>query len=302
MSAQPGILADVPPASRYLTFRLRPSASPRAAIERLGELPVTPSRVVGLGPSTLATLSARIDGIRAHPRYSVAGAEVPSTPSALWVWLRGEDRGELMHAGRELVSSLDDAFALEDAVDGFRYREGRDLTGYVDGTENPTAEDAVAAALVAGRGPGLDGASFVAVQRWEHALATFDALDEAERDAIIGRRIADNEEIEDAPPSAHVKRTAQEDFEPPAFLLRRSMPWSVGDACGLMFVAFGRSFDAYEAQLQRMVGADDGVADAVFRISSPRTGAFFWCPPVHDGRLNLRALGAAAAGPAGGRE
>ena len=34
-----------------------------------------------------------------------------------------------------------------------------------------------------------------------------------------------DEEIDEAPETSHVKRTAQEDFEPPAFMLRRSMPW-----------------------------------------------------------------------------
>lgn len=79
-----------------------------------------------------------------------------------------------------------------------------------------------------------------------------------EQDASIGRRRDDNEEIEDAPSSAHVKRTAQESFEPEAFVLRRSMPWAEGARAGLVFVPFGRSFDAFEAQLTRMMGLDDG--------------------------------------------
>jgi putative iron-dependent peroxidase len=58
-----------------------------------------------------------------------------------------------------------------------------------------------------------------------------------------------------------------------------------------MFVAFGRSLDAFEAQLRRMVGADDGIADALFRFTRPVTGAYYWCPPVSDGRLDLRVAG-----------
>ena len=70
-----------------------------------------------------------------------------------------------------------------------------------------------------------------------------ESMEEAEMDHIIGRRLSDNEEIEDAPKSAHVKRTAQEDFEPEAFVLRRSMPWADESGEGLVFVAFGKSFD-----------------------------------------------------------
>jgi porphyrinogen peroxidase len=87
-----------------------------------------------------------------------------------------------------------------------------------------------------------------------------------------------------------VKRTAQESFTPEAFVLRRSMPWADGTRAGLMFVAFGRTLDAYDAQLKRMAGAEDGIADAMFTFTRPVTGAYFWCPPVFRGRLDLRKV------------
>ena len=97
-------------------------------------------------------------------------------------------------------------------------------------------------------------------------------------------------ELSDAPSSAHIKRTAQEDFDPPASLVRRSMPWADPEGEGLLFIAFGRSFDAYEAQLRRMIGAEDGIVDALFRFTRPVTGSFYWCPPLANGRLDLRAI------------
>jgi putative iron-dependent peroxidase len=60
---------------------------------------------------------------------------------------------------------------------------------------------------------------------------------------------------------------------------------------GLMFVAFGRSLYAFEAQMKRMAGMDDGVVDAMFSISKPVNGAYFWCPPMRNGQLDLRRLG-----------
>jgi putative iron-dependent peroxidase len=57
-----------------------------------------------------------------------------------------------------------------------------------------------------------------------------------------------------------------------------------------MFVAFGHSFDAYEAILSRMVGAEDGIVDALFSFSRPLTGTFYWCPPVEGEHLLLGAL------------
>ncbi|MCE2998702.1 MAG: Dyp-type peroxidase, partial [Betaproteobacteria bacterium] len=68
------------------------------------------------------------------------------------------------------------------------------------------------------------------------------------------------------------------------------MPWTEGQRCGLVFTAFGRSLDAFEAQLRRMLGVEDGTSDALFQFTRPLSGAYFWCPPVKGGRLDLSAI------------
>jgi porphyrinogen peroxidase len=50
-----------------------------------------------------------------------------------------------------------------------------------------------------------------------------------------------------------------------------------------MFVSFGHSFDAFEAQLKRMSGAEDGIVDGLFSFTRPLGGGYYWCPPVHNG-------------------
>lgn len=292
---QPGILAEVPAHARFLTFRRRPAAaSPRDALARLADTEPGAGRVVGLGGSLLRELGARVEGLRPLPAVEGPGFSVPSTPAALWVWLRGAEPGPLVHETRAARQLLGDGFELDSSLPAFRYREGRDLTGYEDGTENPEGEAAVAAAAVSGAGPGLDGSSFVAVQQWVHDLDRFDSFAPDTRDRIIGRRLSDNEELRDGPDAAHVKRTEQEAPNPPAFLLRRSMPWagpgSGADRAGLVFVAFARSLDPFEYHLNRMTGGADGIVDHLFRFTRPITGATFWCPPLSGGRLDLRRL------------
>lgn len=288
---QPGILEPVPPLARYLVFSLKETQHARQCLQQLGDLTDGREVVAGLGQHLALALGTAIPGLGAFPSYEGAGFAVPSTPAALWCWLRGADRGALVHRSRRLVHALAPAFDLENATDAFVYAGGRDLTGYEDGTENPQGEKATEAALVSGQGEGLDASSYVAVQQWVHDLDRFEAMTPHEQDHGVGRRRSDNQELADAPPSAHVKRTAQESFTPPAFVLRRSMPWAEGTRAGLMFVAFGRSLAAFEAQLRRMAGAEDGIADALFQFTRPETGAYFWCPPLREGRLDLRLLG-----------
>lgn len=288
---QPGILATpVPAQARHLFFDLQAAEHLPAALDRLLQLADGESAVVGFGESLVRVLGRQVEGLREFPALSGAGVDNPSTQHALWVWLRGEDRGDLLLRTHALERELAPALQLVEQVEAFRHGAGLDLTGYEDGTENPQDEDAVDAAVVAGAGAGLDGGSFAAIQQWRHQLQAFAAQPQAEQDDIIGRRKSDNEELDEAPESAHVKRTAQESFEPEAFVVRRSMPWTAGAEAGLMFLAFGRSLDAFEAQLRRMSGLDDGIVDALYRFSRPLSGGYYWCPPRRDDLLDLGAL------------
>ncbi|HSI54206.1 MAG TPA: Dyp-type peroxidase [Ramlibacter sp.] len=296
---QPGIFESIPAVARYVVFSLGPDADAQGikdALGRLSPLANGSDVVLGVGPSLVAALGAEIPGLHEFPDMSGHGVKVPSTPGTLWCWVRGQDLGDLLHLTRKVQKALAPTFAVRHVVDAFRHAlgesgHGRDLTGYEDGTENPSGEAAEEAAFVHGQGEGLDGSSFVATQQWLHDLDAFEGLAEADRDNHIGRRLSDNEELEDSPVSAHVKRTAQESFDPEAFMLRRSMPWMMSMQAGLMFVAFGKSLYAFEAQMRRMAGQEDGVTDAMFAISRPVSGAYFWCPPMRGGKLDLRRLG-----------
>jgi putative iron-dependent peroxidase len=131
----------------------------------------------------------------------------------------------------------------------------------------------------------------VAVQRWIHDLALMARMPAAARDAVVGRALDTNEELPDAPPSAHVKRTAQESFEPAAFMVRRSMPYGGLREHGLYFVAFVEALDRFDRMMRRMAGVEDGIVDGLFAYSRPATGGYYFCPPVRAGRLDLRGVG-----------
>lgn len=287
-TTQPGILDPLPQQARYLTFDLLPDPNIEQLQQCLQLLTPDQSLVVGLGPSLINALNGYISGLKPFPSLSNQGIDIPSTNRALWLWLRGDDRGELLHQQRRLCQQLADCFELIQAVDSFVHADGHDLTGYEDGTENPEGEEAIQAAF--SHEPKLQGSSFVAVQQWTHNFDQFDAMSTEQQDDCIGRRRSDNVEFEGSPESAHVKRTAQESFSPEAFVLRRSMPWSSDQGAGLMFVAFGHSLAPFEAQLLRMMGLEDGITDALFKFTRPITGSYFWCPALRDGRLDLTPL------------
>ncbi len=276
---QPSIPAPLPPLGQSLSFRLLPGARVKAALKKLTEVFEPSWGVVGLGAPLLLALGRDIPGSRTFPAFAGPGCSVPSTQEALWIFLRGDERGILFQRRQLLEQILAGNFVLEDGIDTFVFDGGRDLSGYLDGTENPKGKAASRAAFRD------DGSSFVVVQRWVHDLKRFRSLSQEGRDAIIGRRHADNEEIADAPASAHVKRSAQESFDPDAFMLRRSMPWATEGKEGLEFICYVENLDRFEQVMRRMCGLEDGVVDALFQFSRPLRGACYWCPPVQEGRL-----------------
>lgn len=281
------ILAAVPPHATFLFLDRRSGVE---AYEVLGELAgLGPDVIWGLGPAFLASMGRTLEGVRPFPVCEGAAVPIPRTPADVVIRIHGDDPGEVLHRERAILAHLS-TVEVVDSVHGFQHGESRDLTGYEDGTENPVGDAAVEVAFRAGGGDGIAGSSVLAIQRWVHDLDHFEAHTQAERDAMIGRDQHTNEELDDAPASAHVKRTAQEDFDPEAFLVRRSMPWRDHRGQGLVFVSFSATLDPFEAQLHRMVGLEDGTVDALFRFTRPVTGAVFWCPPHLDGAVDLRAL------------
>lgn len=278
---QRGILSPVPASARFLTLGAAPGGDLRGAFDRLAELPIDDDTLVGIGAPLAAAAGLSVPGLRPFPALVGPGVAFPSTQGALWFRFSGADAGATLHRSRRALAMLGDAFVVEEDVLAFQFDTGRDLSGYEDGTENPTGERAAEVAF----GPG--GVSFVAAQRWLHDLSRLERLGADERDLVIGRRRTTNEELDDAPPSAHVKRAAQESFDPPAFMVRRSMPFGSVGGHGLYFIAFGATLDPFERVLRRMAGIDDGVVDGLLRFSRAVSGGYYVCPPVRDGRLEL---------------
>lgn len=295
---QTGILKTVPHLATYLSFNLANAATKAdsiAGLKQLLKMADGQRTVVGLSASLCKTLGIKAPKeLRAFQTPVGSKLKLPETPVDLLVWLRGtpaQDRGDLLGISRQVQALLGDAFVLIEAVEAFKHlkknsNKSHDLTDYEDGTENPKGQKAV------DFGFAPDGSSFLAVQKWQHKWDSIAKMSPTEQNQAMGRNKQTNAELETAPPSAHVKRSTQEDFTlsdgTEGFNLRRSMPWSDGTNSGLMFTAFGKSFEAFELQLKRMVGADDGITDAVFKMSKPITGSFFWCPPLVNDEIQCK--------------
>ena len=117
---------------------------------------------------------------------------------------------------------------LADEVHGFRYLDSRDLTGFVDGTENPEGEHRAEVALVGDEDPAFSGGSYIHLQRYEHDLNAWNQITVKQQEDILGRTKEDNREYASADKAAfaHTRRASLKDSEGRSIeILRHSMPY-----------------------------------------------------------------------------
>lgn len=166
----------------------------------------------------------------------------------------------------------------------FRYLDSRDLTGFIDGTENPQFPDdrAEVALLPEQNGIFADG-SFIFAQRYVHNLAKWQQLKVDSQEQVIGRTKLESIELEDdvKPENAHVARTVVEDADGEEMeILRHSLPYGDGQGeQGLFFVAYTHDLSIIDAMLKRMFGtAGDAIHDRLLHFTTAVDGAYYFAP------------------------
>jgi putative iron-dependent peroxidase len=285
MSIQTAILDKSMPHGRFMVFNLKNHCDINALKSALSDLKIDKHVIVGFGKNLLAKLAINIADYRQFPQLD-ATVDVPVNHGDLFIFIRDLEPGKVAVRSLPIKNHLNIYFETILQVDGFKYLGqadgyGHDLTGYEDGTENPLGDDAKKAVVRD------DGSTFVALQQWQHDLSKFNDFTQLQKDNAIGRRLADNEELDDAPASSHVNRADQGTFAIDADILRRSLPWANEQGEGLMFMAFCENLDRFEVQMRRMAGLTDGITDALFTFSQVLNSAYFYCPAIQNERLVL---------------
>lgn len=215
--------------------------------------------------------------IKAGPRHAVA------TPGDLLFHIRAKRMDLCFELAKQIMIKLGDAVSAVDEVHGFRYFDDRDLIGFVDGTENPTAHTAVEAVYIGSEDARFEGGSYVVVQKYLHDLAGWSALSTEAQELIIGRKKLSDIELDDAvkPTSAHNALTTIVENGKEVKILRDNMPFgNVGDKeFGTYFIGYARSPRTIEQMLDNMfVGRPPGNYDRLLDFSFAKTGNLFFVP------------------------
>jgi porphyrinogen peroxidase len=206
------------------------------------------------------------------------GFVMPSTQHDALVWLSGSAYDIVFDMARSVVHDLANQASLREETSGWSYRHDRDLTGFIDGSENPTLLEAPITALLPEGVPGAAG-SVLLLQKWKHQVAEWEALPIDQQERIMGRTKLDSIELENKPPDSHVARTDQDEF---GNIFRRNMPYGGVDDHGTMFVGFSADQRRLSRMLDSMAGLVTGTRDALTRFTQPLTGSYYFVPSVES--------------------
>eukprot|EP00455_Lapot_gusevi_P046169 TRINITY_DN6033_c0_g1_i2.p1 TRINITY_DN6033_c0_g1~~TRINITY_DN6033_c0_g1_i2.p1 ORF type:complete len:395 (+),score=132.58 TRINITY_DN6033_c0_g1_i2:100-1185(+) len=214
-------------------------------------------------------------------RYHPVGS-MPATGGDIFFHAKSNSYSSCFEFTRQIVQAFPAGWIerVEDQY-GFVYKNGRDLSGWLDGTENPASEDDRFAAAL---NPNT-GSSYMITQRWVHDWETINKTHAKVGEKYVGRTKPDSIELAPGvnPATSHVSRMrdAQGNKIP---IVRQSMPYGrIGSDAGLFFIAYANSTSKFDTMLDRMTGeTSDKLHDDVMRFTRCVAGTYWYVPSVDE--------------------
>ena len=224
-----------------------------------------------------ADAPANVTGFNS-PIHGIEDFTMPATQHDALVWLSGSSYDVLFDMAHSVITTLAPHATLADHTASWPYHHDRDLTGFIDGSENSTLLDAPADALLPDGTPGAAG-SILLLQRWPHDVAAWEAVPVHQQELIMGRTKPDSIELENKPTTSHVARTDQDTY---GQIFRRNMPYGNVTDHGTVFVGFTSDQKRLNDMLLSMAGLLTGERDNLTRYTHPTTGSFYFVPTVES--------------------
>ena len=245
--------------------------------------------VAGFRPELWAMVApgAAVPGLHGfnEPLVGPTGVELHATQHDVVIWLTGAGYDVVFDLSRGVAVELAGLARVAHEMVGWSYHHDLDLTGFIDGTENPSLVEATDVALVPEGAPGEAG-SVLLLQQWEHDAEAWEGLPIRAQEDVIGRRRANSVELDPRPPTSHVARTDQETF---GKIFRRNIAYGSVSRHGTIFVGFCAEQGRLQRMLESMVGLGGGPSDRLTQFARAQTGAYYFVPSADS----LAAMSAA---------
>jgi putative iron-dependent peroxidase len=243
------------------------------------------SCVCGFGSDAWDALFGQPRPANLHPFREFGSGErvAVATPGDILLHIRADQMDMCFELAARLMGRLGAAVTTVDEVHGFRYFDMRSMVGFVDGTENPDGDEAVAFTVIGDEDPAFSGGSYVIVQKYLHDMDGWNALPVEAQERIIGRTKLSDIELDESvkPSSSHSSLTTLSENGQEVKILRDNMPFGRPGSAefGTYFIGYARSPAPIEQMMENMfVGRPPGNYDRLLDFSRAVTGGLFFVP------------------------
>ncbi|XP_005098845.1 dye-decolorizing peroxidase YfeX [Aplysia californica] len=298
--AQPSVFSPGKNHALYLWIHLKPEANSKevaracAKLQKLVDAVVDPAMKdeddeilagVGFGPNFYAQVTGRKAPKNfTYPYRKGALGDMPSSGGEIFIHAKSNETSKLFELCQLFIRSLpkDSVDKFED-IYSFVYQNGRDLSGFIDGTENRADDEGRQEVAVEKE----TGGSYVITQKWIHNLDVISTEKTKTLESWVGRDKSDSTELSRKSISSHVARmTSGNGFQSPkpVEIVRQSMPFgTISGEAGLFFIGYAANPINFEYMLDRMVGSGgDGHSDDIMRLSKNVKGNYWYFPGAQD--------------------
>lgn len=285
---QSAILPEAGPFAQYTLLKVNQNQA--AVLEQLKALPQLVKELNAQQPGADLTLSIAFTkafwsklnvAVPAElidfPQLGEGDVVAPSSDVDVLIHCHSNRHDLHFYLLRKFFAQVSEDVAVVDETYGYRYLDSRDMTDFVDGTENPKDAQREEVAIIP-QGE-FAGGSYVMVQRFIHNLPSWNRLNVSAQEKVIGRTKPDSIELDDVPAASHVGRVDIKEEGKGLKIVRHSLPYgSVSGEHGLLFIAYCNTLHNFKAMLESMYGVTDGKTDQLLRFTHAVTGAYFFAP------------------------
>ncbi|CAK4067042.1 Dyp-type peroxidase [Vibrio sp. 16] len=285
---QSAILPEAGPFAQYTLLKIK--QNPQSVVEKLKALPQLVEELNQQQPGADLTLSiaftksfwTQLDAAMPpelidFPVLGEGEVVAPSSDVDVLIHCHSNRHDLHFYLLRKLMADVEQDVQVVDETYGYRYLDSRDMTDFIDGTENPKEGQRAEVAIIP-EGE-FAGGSYVMVQRFIHNLPSWNRLNVLAQEKVIGRTKPDSIELDDVPAASHVGRVDIKEEGKGLKIVRHSLPYgSVSGEHGLLFIAYCNTLHNFKAMLESMYGVTDGKTDQLLRFTKAVTGAYFFSP------------------------
>ncbi|WGV99557.1 Dyp-type peroxidase [Vibrio sp. YMD68] len=285
---QSAILPEAGPFAQYTLLKIKQNTS--RVLEHLKTLPALVAKLNEAQPESNLTISIAFtrscwstldqpmpEELIDFPVLGKGDTVAPSSDVDVLIHCHSNRHDLHFYVLRKLMAEIEQDIEVVDETYGYRYLDSRDMTDFIDGTENPKEKVREDVAIIP-EGEFVGG-SYVMVQRFIHDLPSWHRLNVSAQEKVIGRTKPDSIELDDVPAASHVGRVDIKEEGKAVKIVRHSLPYgSVSGEHGLLFIAYCNRVHNFKVMLESMYGETDGKTDQLLRFTKAVTGAYFFAP------------------------